>query len=122
MKKVFVCAALLMGLFTTSISAQSGRPPEPTQRFSISDSADFLGKYKYEGLPFEYMTISVKDGKLSYSGGEYNGFLDPLKDKKDVFDAGGVAVFTFTRDAGNKVKELLIDYQGQTHTGKKEEK
>ncbi len=122
MKKIFLAVFLLFGLFTTSVCAQPGKPPESTPKFSLSDSADFVGKYKYEGLPFDYMTISVKETKFYYSGGEYSGFLEPLKDKKDVFDAGGVAVFSFTRDADSKVKELVIDYQGQTHTGKKEEK
>jgi hypothetical protein len=122
MKKVIFSVALLFGLFTTSVSAQSGKPPETTPRSSVSDSADYIGKYRYEGLPFEHMTISSKEGKLSYSGGEYNGFLEPVKDKKDVFDAGGIAIFTFTRDTGSKVKELVIDYQGQTHIGRKEEK
>ena len=122
MKKVFFSLALLLGVFTTFVLAQPGQLPENRPRLSAIDSADFVGKYKYEGLPFEYMTISTKEGKLYYSGGEYNGFLEPVKDKKDVFDAGGIAVFTFTRDAGNKVKELIIDYEGQTHIGRKEEK
>lgn len=106
--------------FVMQTSAQT-TPPAPTP-FSIADSAAFTGKYKYEGLPFEYMIISVKDGKLSFSGGEYSGPLDPMKDKQDVFDANGNAVFTFLRNAEKKITDLQIDYQGNTIMGKKEDK
>ncbi len=121
MKKVLLSASLLFGLFATSLSAQSVPSEVASHRFTTLDSTDYIGKYRYEGLPFEYMEVSAKDGKLYYSGGEYTGYLEPVKDKKDVFDAGGIATFTFSRDTQNKVKELLIDYQGQTHIGKKEE-
>jgi cytochrome c len=120
MKKTLFSLALLLGLFATSASARSLPLGEAASMYSTMDSTDFIGKYKYEGLPFEYMEISTKEGKLYYSGGEYTGYLEPVKDKKDVFDAGGIAIFTFTRDSQNKVKELMIDYQGQTHIGKKE--
>ncbi len=89
---------------------------------SIVDSAIYTGKYKYEGLPFQYMEISVKDGKLIFSGGEYNGSLNPIKEKKDAFDADGLALFTFFRNSEGKVAELQIDYQGQSYLGKRESK
>ena len=120
MKKIFVSVAFVFCLFTTAEAAPQGKQLENRATVAPSDSADLIGKYKYEGLPFEYMVISTKEGKLHYSGGEYTGFLEPIKDKKDVFDAGGIAVFTFTRDPENKVKELVIDYQGQTYIGRKE--
>jgi hypothetical protein len=122
MKKTLLLSLFAMGLFAFSASAQTSKPTETVPVFSIADSAAFTGKYKYEGLPFEYMEVSVKEGKLFYNGGEYSGFLDPLKDKKDAFDASGAAVFTFNRNAENKVTELRIDYQGQTFTGRKEDK
>jgi hypothetical protein len=55
-------------------------------------------------------------------GGEYNGALIPVSDKKDVFDVNGQAVFTFSRNNENNIVELKVDYQGQIFQGKKEEK
>ena len=68
------------------------------------------------------MEVSVKDGKLFYSGGEYNGSLAPLKDKKDAFDVNGQAIFTFLRNNENKVDKLNIDYNGQSYLGTREDK
>jgi cytochrome c len=116
-----VCFFALKASAQDTTSAQDARPTDSIPAFSIADSSTFTGKYKYEGLPFEYMEISVKDGKLFYSGGEYSGPLDAIADKKDAFDANGNAVFTFLKNDGNKVTELQIDYQGQTFTGKKED-
>jgi hypothetical protein len=123
MKKTILILLFSICFFALKAVAQDTTTTKPTDSipaFSIADSTIFTGKYKYEGLPFEYMEISVKDGKLFYSGGEYNGSLDAMKDKKDAFDANGNAVFTFVRNENNKVAELQIDYQGQTYTGKKE--
>ena len=122
MKKTILLAVFTVCLFALKSSAQTSKPTDSIPVFSISDSSSFTGKYKYDNLPFEYMEISVKDGKLYYSGGEYSGYLEPLKDKKDAFDANGQALFTFLRDGEKKVGELQIDYQGQTYVGKREAK
>ncbi len=120
MKKTIIASLFFLLLFTLKASAQTRKDSIPV--YSIADSSSFTGKYYYEGLPFEYMEISVKDGKLYYSGGEYKGYLEPLKEKKDAFDAGGVALYTFLRNNENKVAELKIDYMGQTYLGKREKK
>lgn len=123
MKKTIFISLFIICFFALKAVAQDTTTTKSTDSipaFSIADSTTFTGKYKYEGLSFEYMEISVKDGKLFYSGGEYNGSLDAMKDKKDAFDANGNAVFTFVRNENDKVTELQIDYQGQTYTGKKE--
>ncbi len=122
MKKTILLSLFTICLSALKTSAQTNNTKDTITVFSIADSATYTGKYKYEGLPFEYMEISVKDGKLAYMGGEYNGALDPMKDKKDAFDAGGVAFFTFLRNPESKVAELQIDYQGQTYVGKRERK
>jgi hypothetical protein len=62
----------------------------------------------------------VRENKLYFVGGEYNGFLVPLTDKKDAFNVNDQAVFTFGRNNENKITELKVDYQGQLFTGKKE--
>ena len=121
MRKTILITFFSLCLFALKASAQEAKATDSIAVFSIADSSLFVGKYKYEGLPFEYMEISVKDSKLYYSGGEYNGSLDTIKDKKDAFDASGVAVFTFLRNEDDEVTELQIDYQGQTFTGTKEE-
>ena len=120
-RKTIFISLISVCLFDLKASAQDTKPTDSIPAFSIADSSAFTGKYKYEGLPFEYMEISVKDSKLFYSGGEYNGPLDALTDKKDAFDASGQATFTFLRNDDNKVITLQIDYQGQTYTGNKEE-
>ena len=125
MRKTIFISLFSVCFFVLKASAQDStkdtNPTDSIQAFSIGDSSVFTGKYKYEGLPFEYMEISVKDGKLFYIGGEYSGPLDDIKDKKDAFDANGQAVFTFLRNDSDKVTTLQIDYQGQTFTGTKEE-
>jgi len=123
MKKTIFISLFTVCFFALKVSAQdtASTSTDSIPVFSIADSTTFTGKYKYEGLPFEYMEISVKDGQLFYSGGEYNGPLDAIKDKKDAFDASGNAVFTFVRNDDKQVTELQIDYQGQTYTGTKEE-
>ena len=120
MKKIIIVTLFSVCLFSFKASAQASKDSIPV--FSIADSATFTGKYKYEGMPFEYMEVSVKDGKLYFEGGEYSGVLQPVKDKKDAFDANGEAVFTFLRNNENKVAQLKIDYQGQSYLGKREDK
>ncbi|HEV7332848.1 MAG TPA: hypothetical protein VGN63_17545 [Flavisolibacter sp.] len=122
MKKTFFLNLFALCLLAVNASAQTSTPAGGSPVFEISDSATYIGKYKYEGLPFEHMTISTKEGKLYFSGGEYFGFLIPVKDKKDVFDANGEALFTFRRNSENKVADLQIDYQGQSYMGKREGK
>lgn len=121
MRKTIFITLFSVCLFALKASAQDTKPTDSIPAFSIADSSNFTGKYKYEGLPFEYMEISVKDSQLFYSGGEYNGPLDALADKKDAFDASGQATFTFLRNDVDKVTTLQIDYQGQTFSGTKEE-
>lgn len=122
MKKSVILLVIAISLVTVKASAQTAAAPEIKSSFSISDSAAYKGKYKFEGLPFEYIEVSVKEGKLYFVGGEYNGFLDPINDKKDTFDVNGVAVFTFTRDEKNQISDLKVDYEGESYQGKKEEK
>lgn len=123
MKKTILLSVFALCLFALNASAQTTATKDTATAFSVADSASFTGKYMYEGLPFEYMEISVKDGKLAYMGGDYNGTLEPIKDKKDTFDAAdGAATFIFLRNPENKIAELRIEYQGQAFVGKREER
>lgn len=122
MKKLVLMVLLVTGFSATKVSAQTTPSSNTKTQFSIADSASFTGKYKFEDLPFEYFTISVREGQFHFEGGEYNGLLDPVSGKKDVFDVGGEAVFTFTRNGNDKISGLKVEYQGRTYEGKKEEK
>jgi cytochrome c len=123
MKKTILLSLFALCLFASNASAQTTATTDTASAFSIADSASFTGKYLYEGLPFEHMEVSVKDGKLAFMGGDYNGILEPIKGKKDTFDAAdGAAIFTFLRNAENKIAELRIEYQGQSFVGKRENK
>jgi hypothetical protein len=122
MKKLLIILFLSIGFIGSKAHSQSTPASETKPQFSIADSASFKGKYKFEGTPFEFIEISVQDAKLYFVGGEYNGFLIPLTDKKDAFNVNDQAVFTFGRDNANKITELKVDYQGQIFSGKKEEK
>ena len=122
MKKLVFILVLTTGFFSEQAHSQTTPTTETKTQFSIADSASFKGKYKFEGLPFEYVEVSVQENKLYFVGGEYNGALLPINDKKDAFDVNGEAVFTFNRNTENKINELKIDYQGQSYLGKKEEK
>ena len=121
MKKNLLLIFVTCFLFALDASAQTPATADSTTSFSIADSSVFTGKYKYEGLPFDYMTLSVQNGALYYSGGEYSGTLSFVTGKQDVFDANGNATFTFLRDSTNKVTDLKIDYQGQTYMGKRDQ-
>lgn len=122
MKKHIFLFCCIVALSSFHAGAQATQTPTTKSTFSIADSAAFIGKYKFEGLPFEYVELSVQDNKLHFVGGEYSGPLVPVNDKKDVFDVNGEAVFTFNRNTDKKITELKIDYNGQSFVGKKEEK
>lgn len=80
----------------------------------------YVGKYKMEGLPFDYMVMSLKDGALYFEGGEYAGSLELEAGKPDTFTAGGQATMTFKRGADNSVQILVVEAMGMTFEGKKE--
>lgn len=112
---------LVIALFGSAVSSQA--QTSDSSWYKVADTALYTGKYKVEGLPFEFVDIQVKESRLYFSAGGYEGFLDPIKDKKESFDALGQAVFSFTRNAeGTDVEALKIDYSGMVIDGKKEKK
>lgn len=118
MKKLFLVFSILLA--TSSLYAQAPANDSTKAWFNISDSSAFIGKYKMEGVGFDYIEVTVKDSSLFFSGGEYAGVLTPLMDKKDTFDALGQAVFAFMRNAAGEVELVRIDYSGGQYEGKKE--
>ncbi|MGV3586986.1 MAG: hypothetical protein ACO1OF_08305 [Adhaeribacter sp.] len=83
------------------------------------DLNHYVGKYKFEGLPFEFITVAVKEGKLTINTGTEEGVLTPLKDA-DSFDAAGQATLKFIRNTEKKVTGVMLQAQGFDFEGKKE--
>lgn len=84
-----------------------------------TDVNTYVGKYKMDGLPFGYIELSEKAGKLHYLAGDNQGDLTPMKDK-DQFDANGQATVNFKRDAAEQVKTIVVNIQGQNYVGNRE--
>lgn len=131
MKKLLLVIVVALVVNISDAAAQTTPAPAPapapkdstTSWFNIADSAIFKGKYKVEGVPFDYVEIVIKEAKLYFYAGDYQGNLEPLKDKKDAFDALGQAIFSFVRNAdATDADGLKIDYNGQVIEGKKERK
>ncbi|MGA0559273.1 DUF3471 domain-containing protein [Larkinella sp. VNQ87] len=122
MKKLVFTIACLTTLSAAYASAPSVAAPNRPDVQVLADSVDltqYVGKYKFEGLPFERLTIEVQDGKLTVSTGSEGGPVTPMKDP-DTFDASGQATLKFVRDADKKVIGLTLEAQGSVFEGKKE--
>jgi hypothetical protein len=120
MKKLIFTIACLISF--SAVYAAAPQVPASANLVRVADPVDlaqYVGKYKMEGLPFEYITIAVKEGKLIINTGSEEGALTPLKDE-DSFDADGRATFKFTRNADKKVTGVTLEAQGNFFAGKKE--
>ena len=100
--------------FKTAASEQAA-PPVKEVKTSLND---YVGKYKMTGLPFEYLEISTKDGKLLMNAGGQEGELTPT-DTPDKYDAGGKAMFSFVR-SDTKIVSVKLEAMGANFEGKKE--
>jgi hypothetical protein len=123
MKKLVLTVACIASLSTVyGISLPSFSTPVLNEVCTV-DSVNlnqYAGKYKFTGLPFEYITIGVKDGQLTVNTGTEEGVLTPVKEATDKYDASGRATLQFTRDADKKVIGITLEAQGMTFDGKKE--
>lgn len=123
MKKLVLTFACLVSLSAVYATTPEVAVRPSANQVSMADSVnltDYVGKYKMEGLPFEYITISVKDDKLTIDTGSESGSLTPIKDATDKFDADGRATLKFNRDENRKVTGVTLDAQGMSFDGKKE--
>jgi cytochrome c len=84
-----------------------------------ADLNAYVGKYKMTGLPFEFMTVLVKDGKLMLDANGQVGEIKPTA-TPDTYDADGKAVLTFLRDDKKAVNKVKMDAMGFTFEGVKE--
>lgn len=92
---------------------------KPTEVAPTNDLAAYAGKYKMTGLPFDYIDVSVKDGKLVMDAGGQGGEVKPTG-TPDKFDADGKATIVFVRDDTGKVAKIKLDAMGMSFEGKKE--
>ncbi|GAB3543872.1 DUF3471 domain-containing protein [Spirosoma fluminis] len=123
MKKFALTLACALSLSAVYAAAPAVSNPSVTNQQRTDDPVDlnqYVGKYKFEGLPFDYLTIAVKDGKLTVNTGTEEGPLTPIKDTTDKFDADGRATLKFNRDENKKVTSITLDAQGMSFEGKKE--
>jgi cytochrome c len=102
---------------TTFKSAHTTDEPQ-VNTVTNTDFNLFAGKYKMTGMPFEYITVSVKEGKLMMDA---NGDTGELRATGiDTFDADGKASVKFLRSDTNTVKGLKMDAAGFSFEGVKE--
>ncbi|GAB3511573.1 hypothetical protein GCM10027341_51250 [Spirosoma knui] len=123
MKKFALTLACAFSLSAVYAAVPAISTPPVTNQQRTDDPVDlnqYVGKYKFEGLPFDYLTIAVKDGKLTVNTGTEEGPLTPIKDTTDKFDADGRATLKFNRDESKKVTSITLDAQGMSFEGKKE--
>ncbi len=77
----------------------------------------YVGRYKMENLPFEFIALSMKDNQLYITAGDNEGPLTAVPNQMDAFDAGGQATIKFTRDAQQKINKMIVEAQGQVFEG-----
>jgi cytochrome c len=104
---------------TTAMLAAAVAEQAKGIQLSVASLQAYVGKYKFTGLPFEYITISAGDGVLISDNGKDKG---PLKSTSapDRFDANGQAMFQFVRGADGNVSGVKLEAMGMTFEGKRE--
>jgi hypothetical protein len=122
MKKLVFAIACLLPLSAVYAATPGVGGPGSASVVIVADTVNltqYVGKYKFQGLPFDYITIAVKDGKLTINTGTEEGVLTPLKDA-DSFDAAGRAILKFTRNPDKKVTGVMLEAEQMAFEGKKE--
>jgi cytochrome c len=109
--------------FQTGQSASNNPNPLATQNATSSGPSAqeleaYAGKYKMSGLPFEYIEITPKEGKLFMKAGDNEGELTPGSEA-DEFKGDKNSVFKFGRDADKKVTSIALQVQSMTFKGNK---
>ena len=94
----------LMIVFNTEFKTDDA-PATTSKAVEPVDLNDYAGKYKMTGLPFPYIEVSVKEGKLMIEAGGQTGEVKPMSDE-DRFDADGKATFLFIRDEKEKGDQI----------------
>ena len=108
----------LMVVLNTTFKSNASPVDAKGTAVEASNLNAFVGKYKMTGLPFEYITISVDEGKLMMDANGQNGALTSTG--PDTFDASGKAIIQFLRDEKKVVTKLKMDAMGFSFDGIKE--
>ncbi|HEV7347321.1 ThuA domain-containing protein [Telluribacter sp.] len=83
---------------------------------SVQQLEAYAGKYKMTGLPFEYIEITPKEGKLFMKAGTNEGELTH-EGEADAFKGGNGVVIRFGRGADQQVTSMSLDVQGMSFKG-----
>lgn len=121
MKKLFY--TFVLTCFATCLCLAADAKHNPNLQIVLSDSvalSEYAGKYKFVGLPFDYMEITLKEGVLTVDAGGQGGPMTQDKESQDKFDVLGEAIFKFVRNEEKKIVKLVVEYQGMTLNGEKE--
>ncbi len=101
------------------LAAAAAAANAPVAQPSATALEVYAGKYKFSGLPFEFIKISVEGGNLMSDNGSEKGALKATP-TADRFDANGQAMFQFVRDGDGKVTSVKLEAMGMSFEGKKE--
>ncbi|QNF33745.1 ThuA domain-containing protein [Adhaeribacter swui] len=106
--------------FQNSQSANAGTHPTmgAAPKLTAKDLEAYAGKYKMSGLPFEYIEVIPKAGKLLMSAGGNEGELTPGAEA-DVFAGGNGTIIKFGRNPNKQVATLTLQVQGLSFEGAK---
>jgi cytochrome c len=111
-------ASLMVITGTTFKTAASATAPAQSATLSVDELNQYVGKYTMTGLPFPFIDVMVKDGKLFMNAGGQEGEIKPIG--TDAFDADGKAKVYFIRDESKKVTKLKLDAMGFSFEGPKQ--
>ncbi|MBB6003577.1 ThuA domain-containing protein [Arcicella rosea] len=102
--------------FKTEIGESA--PAATTTPEAKTDLTIYAGKYKMTGLPFEEISISVKDDKLMIDAGGQVGELTATG-TADKYDAGGKAIVVFIKNDAGAVTKVKLEAMGMAFDGDK---
>jgi cytochrome c len=108
----------LMIVMNTTFKSASSSVAGDVVSASATDINLYAGKYKMTGLPFEYIVITTKDGKVIMDANGQAGELKQIG--SDTFDADGKAKIIFVKDDKNTVTKLKMEAMGFNFEGDKE--
>ncbi|MBK7938359.1 MAG: ThuA domain-containing protein [Lewinellaceae bacterium] len=108
----------VMGFVFQDEAMASAPPPQAPAGDVKVDLNDYAGKYKFTGLPFEFIEIQIENGEVIAITPMDKG---PVKatGEPDKYDADGKAMFQFVRENG-KVTGLKLMPPGMSFSGVKQ--
>jgi cytochrome c len=111
--------SLMIVMNSTFKTAGAPAVAQAAQTYTAEALTIYAGKYKMTGLPFPYIEVSVKEGKLMMDAGGQTGEITPTSEPHQ-FDAGGKAMITFSVNEARKADKLKMVAMGFTFEGSKE--